>query len=160
MMSRAALVLISLSLVASGCGKHTASPESVYRQFFDAMVKYSRQPFPMHQKDAFDLLSKSSKAELEKSTEAINASLPEKTPRLNPFELLVTRRVRLGTTIQSVTVKSDAPERVVLDVTYDTGSDRVTLVMEDGAWRVDLFASEAPEPAPSATPKAALPDSA
>lgn len=159
-MSRAALLLLGPALLLVGCGKRPASPETVYRQFFDTMVKYSRQPFPMHQKYAFDLLSRSSQERLAKEVDAVNASLPEGMPRVSPFEALVARRVRLGTAIQSVAVSSESTDLVVLDVTYDGGSDRVTLVKEEGAWRVDLFATGAPATGPSAAPKAASPDSA
>lgn len=154
------LLAAAAALLVGGCGKRPASPETVYRQFFDSMVKYSRQPFPLHQKSAHDLLSRSSQERLSKDAEAVNATLPEGMPRLNPFELLVTRRARLGTAIRSVVVANDTPDRVVLEVTYDQGVDRVTLVMEGGVWRVDLFPEAGADAPPSAAPRAPSPDSA
>lgn len=132
-----------------GCGRKGPGPAAAYERFFAAVVRYSQHPHPAYQREAFQQLSKNARGRLEEAAEGVNQSLPAGVAKVEPWELLIIRRSRLGDTIDRIDVLEESADVAVLEVVHPKGRDRVRMVTEDSAWRVDLFADAGPALAPA-----------
>jgi hypothetical protein len=134
-------LLISLFVLHSGlvgCSKPDPSSETVARTFFETWVRYTRDPDIWYQDKVFELVSKSTQAQLQALADDYNRARPQGVPAMQPSQMLMAKRPRLGTQLKSVDITEQTDEQVVLTLSFKRGKDTLTLVREDSGWKIDL----------------------
>jgi len=131
-------VLLGLGALLAGCYRHQAdeTPEGATKAWLDLMQKAHADPAA--NLAAFELLSQSSKENLQERARRATAATGR---TIAPEEMLVASRFSLRFAPRQMKARI-AGDRAIVDVTGgDTNSERaaVRCVREDGKWRVDLM---------------------
>lgn len=129
----ALLVVLASSL--AGCAKPTDDPAKTFRLFVERVQAQDTD-------GAWELLSSDTRGALtdlvQRRAAASGGAIPS-----DPKEA-VFGSASLASPIQSVEVKESSDRRAILKVTHPTGeSEAVTMVREEGGWRIDLEVSPA-----------------
>lgn len=143
---RVCLALGALSLVACA----DPGPDTVARQFYSALAEYQGRPSSGLLRAAYGLLSADSHALMAERAEVANAGRPEP-QHLAPWQLLSFGGLVAGDEVAGVEAVDVADESATVEVAFrwlvpsDQGgpateppSIRVSLVREDGDWKVAL----------------------
>ncbi len=133
------LLLALLAIALPACGSKAPEPDVVYRKFHGAAVRFAQTSDSGDQLEMFELLSTASRERLERDAKALLANLPEGTPPVRPFELLITRHFPLGESIENIEVAPSGDRRVTLHVSFAKGTADVAMVREERGWRIALF---------------------
>jgi len=131
------LVCLLFTLFLGGCAKKEPGPEQAYKAFFQSMHLYAQDQNHALQEVAYNLLSSTAQNELIAKAETINKELPAES-HIEPHMLLVSTGLSMGAPISKITVTEESDTEVLLDVTFPSGSTSVTMVLENGQWRVSL----------------------
>ena len=67
-------------------------------------------------------------------------------PAMQPSQMLMAKRPRLGTELKSVDIQEQTDEHVVLTLSFKHGKDTLTLLREDSSWKIDLALPELRRP--------------
>lgn len=129
---RRALALLALAVAASlaGCAKPTDDPAKAFRLFVDRVQAQDTD-------GAWELLSRDSQGALTDLVKRRSAESGGAIPA-DPKEA-VFGSAALARPIEKVEVAEASDRRAILNVTHPGGeSQQVTMVREEGGWRLDL----------------------
>ncbi len=103
-------------------------------------MQYGRSGHGGYRDRAYEQLSKASRAHFEERAEAINAKLPEGIDPVRPEQLLELGRLIADAEVDEILVDGDdSSDAVVVSMRQGDHTDRLRVVREGSAWKVDIF---------------------
>jgi hypothetical protein len=125
-----AAVALALAMAGRGCRMGSDGPDAAVQGLIQAARAGDRQA-------VFDRLSRATQQALEERARAAT-DLVGSSVRYTALELVSIGASDDDPAPRQVRVVSEKGDRAVVEVTSVTGSGRIDLVYEDGAWRVHL----------------------
>jgi hypothetical protein len=125
---RLAFLLVAPAL--AGCHAQQ-SPDDTFRAFTLAVIS--------HQIDAaWELISKDSQEAMTQATAAAVARAPKGSIPSDPKSFLFGEDVQLARPVRDIKVLDQNDKLAHLEIATDDGKHNVTLVRENGGWKLDL----------------------
>ena len=124
------LTWLSFCLALPACRGHQ-SPDDTFRAFTVAALS--------HQTDsAWALLSKDSQEAMAQATKDAVEQSPKGTVPTDPKEFLFGEDAELARPVKEIKILDKNDKLAHLEVTTEDGTHPVTMVAEDGTWKLDL----------------------
>lgn len=132
-MSLIILLFVALAATFSGCRNTGPRPDQAFRRFYHTLIRE-----PSVAPRLYKQLSSRSREVFDKRWRELQAQLPQGVT-LAKRQLFVAAFSRLGNRIKTLKIKTRNETKCLLDVTFDRGAATVTMVREQGRWKIELF---------------------
>ena len=120
-----------------GCGKQQTPPDEVYRQFHSALLRAGRGD-PAAFQSAARHLSSATLSELQQRAEAVNKSLPDGAPKVDPRQMISIAGLESDSMPSDIEVTPVSHQQAELKVLMAGETHQVKMVLEKQQWKVEL----------------------